>query len=490
MTFSHPGARELAGKRIAVVGLGKSGQACLHALSDLTTAVLSAWDADLAALAKVAGIGLETGGSDPDNRVLAEKVIAWHPDVIIPAPAIAEVGPLFELARDEGIELWSEIELAWRLRAADESGSFAPWLCVTGTNGKTTTVSMVAAMLKQAGLGGLPIGNVGNPAVTETSRIGADAARVFVLELSSFQLTTTYSVSPLASVCLNFADDHLEWHGTRDAYWAAKAKVYEHNQIACIYPVGDKTVQTMVDGADVIEGSRAIGITLGIPEVGSVGIVEGEVVDRAFCRDRFSEAVPLFALTDIEHLAPSGTDLPSHIVTDAMTAAALARAAGVSAEDICEALRHFEAGHHRIELIATVDDVRYVDDSKATNAHAAAASISAQADGSVVWVAGGVAKGSRFEALVEWVSPKLRGVVVIGTDQSPWRDALAQVEVPVCWVDTESMTPMADAVELARGLARPGDSVVLAPASSSFDQFSSYADRGIAFAAAVRNLHG
>lgn len=487
MTLTNPGARELDGKRIAIVGLGKSGRASLKVLGELTQATLSAWDADMTALARIAGSRVDTAGSDLDAASLARKVLAWHPDIIIPAPAIAEVGPLFEAAREADVELWSEIELAWRLRAMDEQGNYAPWLCVTGTNGKTTTVSMVGAMLKQAGLGGLPIGNVGNPAVLETTRTDAAAPKAFVLELSSFQLTTTHSVSPLASVCLNFADDHLEWHGSREAYWAAKARIYERTQVACVYPVGDSIVQRMVDEADVVEGARAIGVSADVPSAGSIGIVEGVVVDRAYHASRFNEAIELFEISDIAHLAPAGSPLPEHIVKDALTAAALARAAGVSGSDIRAALQSFESGHHRIELIATLNGVRYVDDSKATNAHATLASIASQRDGSVVWIAGGVAKGARFNELVGAVKSKLRAVVVIGVDQEPWRDALGQIpDVPIRWVDPSTTTPMEDAIALSRDVAQPDDTVLLAPASASFDQFSSYAQRGDAFAAAVR----
>ena len=169
-----------------------------------------------------------------------------------------------------------------------------------------------------------------------------------------------------------------------------------------------------LDEADVVEGARAIGLTLGVPSAGQVGLVEDAVVDRAFGPDRFREAIELFSLGDLAQLAPAGADLPVHIVCDAMAAAALGRAAGVAPEDVRAALRAFRPGAHRIELAATVDGVRYVDDSKATNAHAARASLGAQADGTTVWIVGGLAKGGRFEDLVADVSGKLRAVVVIG----------------------------------------------------------------------------
>lgn len=485
MSAQVPGAEDFSGKRVAVVGMGKSGRACVKVLRSLTSAEVSAWDSREAAVEGISG----TTGYAEDAADLASAVVAWKPDIVIPAPAITELGPLFESCRESGAEIMSEIELAWRLRAHVD-GVAAPWLCITGTNGKTTTTTMSAAILSAAGMNGRAIGNVGNPAVTEVSRTDEDAAGAFAVELSSFQLTTTSTMSPVGSICLNIADDHLEWHGTRERYWAAKSKVYEHTQVACLYPVGDSSVQRMVDEADVIEGARAIGLTLGIPSVGQVGLVDEFVVDRAFGASRHTEGVVLFEVADIEHLAPAGQDLPLHIMKDAMAAAALARSAGVSPEAIRGGLRGFDAGRHRIELIASVDGINYVNDSKATNAHAARASLGALTDGTAVWIVGGLAKGSRFEELVAGLKHKLRGVVVIGVDQEPWREALAAVEVPVRYIDPDAEAPMESAVAAARTLAVTGDTVLLAPACASMDQFTSYAQRGDAFADAVRRLRG
>ena len=323
MSAEIPGAAELAGARVAVVGLGKSGAACVQALAEATEAVVSAWDANESALENAGDVDERGAAADP--AALAEKALAWKPDVVIPAPAVPEVGPLFEQASRAGVPVWSEIELAWRLRAFD-GGRAAPWLCVTGTNGKTTAVSMAEAILDAGGLKGKAVGNVGNPAVAEVSRTDGGAAGAFAVELSSFQLRTTRTMSPLASICLNIADDHLEWHGSREAYWRAKARVYERVQAACIYPVGDSSVQRMVDQADVVEGARAVGLSLGVPSAGQIGLVEDAVVDRAFGPGRFREAIELFSLGDLAQLAPAGADLPVHIVWDAMAAAALGRA--------------------------------------------------------------------------------------------------------------------------------------------------------------------
>ena len=491
---TNPGARFFDRKRVAVVGIGKSGLAVLNVLADLSTAELSAWDGNSEALAS---IDLSRGGagilaeSIPDPEDLAHAVMQWHPDIIVPAPAISELSPLFREAERAGIPLWGEIELAWQLRAVAEDGTSAPWLCVTGTNGKTTTVSMTAAILGAAGLGDLPIGNIGNPALLETSRTDAERPGAFALELSSFQLRTIHTMSPVASVCLNIDDDHLEWHGDFAAYRAAKARVYERVMDACVYPVGDTAIQEMVDNADVIEGARAIGVVPGVPQIGQIGIVEGIVVDRAFGSGRHrGEAIELFEVADIAHLAPGGGELPLHIVKDALAATALARAAGIEPAVIREAMRAFQPGEHRIEHVATKGGVRFVDDSKATNAHAARASVSAHEDDSVVWIVGGLAKGARFESLVADLAPKLHAVVVIGTDQAVWHDALAPLTVPITWIPTDSERPMDEAVTAAVSYARPGDTVLLAPATASFDQFGSYADRGEKFRHAVEALEG
>lgn len=495
-SLTNPGAEELAGKRIAVVGLGKSGRSSLRVLAELTRAVLSGWDSSQQAIDAVASSGelaedaLDSLRAVPGQEEIADAVLQWQPEIIVLAPGIREISPLFVRAEAAGIELWSEIELAWRLRAMNDDGVSAPWFCVTGTNGKTTTVSMLEAILKQAGMGGVAIGNIGTPAVVETSRTDAEAPGAFAVEVSSFQLRTTHSVSPVAATCLNFADDHLEWHGSRRAYWEAKARVYEHTRVACVYPVGDEIVQPMVDEADVVEGARAIGVCLGVPSVGQIGIVESFVIDRAFGDFQRGEGVELFEIDDLMHLAPQAGELPVHIVRDAMTAASLARAGGVDPADIRAALRAFAPGKHRIELIERVDGVAYVDDSKATNAHAARASLMGQRDRSVVWIAGGQAKGSRFEDLVQQVESKLRAVVVIGKDQEPWRDALAGVEAPTVWISPDSTDPMGEAVAEARALAHAGDTVLMAPACASMDQFTSYAHRGEAFAAAVRGKRG
>jgi UDP-N-acetylmuramoylalanine--D-glutamate ligase len=295
---------------------------------------------------------------------------------------------------------------------------------------------------------------------------------------------------------LNVAADHLDWHGSLEAYAADKGRVYERAQAACVYNVADARTRAPVEDADVAEGCVAVGFTLGTPSVGQVGLVEDVLVDRGFARLRHTHAAELGTLDDLAaHAGPDGT-VPPHVVANALAAAALALAHGVEPAAVRDGLRAFPAGEHRIATVGSVDGVAFVDDSKATNAHAAAASLAAFAPRSVVWVAGGLAKGAAFDELVAARADRLLGVVLIGVDRAPLRDALARhaPQVPVIEVDAGEDGPvMARAVHQAHALARAarGDvapTVLLAPASASMDQFTSYAARGDAFAEAVRAL--
>jgi UDP-N-acetylmuramoylalanine--D-glutamate ligase len=256
--------------------------------------------------------------------------------------------------------------------------------------------------------------------------------------------------------------------------------------VACVYNVEDPVTEQLVRDADVVEGCRAIGFTRDVPRVSEVGIVEEVLVDRAFLEERRTSALEL---TTLHALDEAGLSAP-HVVADVLAAAALARAVGVAPRDVRDALAAFRLDAHRIQPVAEAGGVRWVDDSKATNPHAAAASLGAFP--SVVWVAGGLTKGVDVAPLVAAVaeSGRLRGAVLIGRDTDAFSTALARhaPSVPVTVVpdvDTDRVMPLA--VEAARALASPGDVVLLAPAAASMDQFTDYADRGRRFAAAVRD---
>jgi UDP-N-acetylmuramoylalanine--D-glutamate ligase len=376
------------------------------------------------------------------------------------------------------------VELAWRLRDPDRP---APWLAVTGTNGKTTTVQMLDRILRAAGLRSAAAGNVGLPLVEAV--MDPEPYDVLAVELSSFQLHYTHSMSAESAVILNVAEDHLDWYGSFADYAADKGRIYERVQRACVYNVADAETERLVREADVVEGARAIGFTLGTPSVGMVGVVDDVLADRAFVEDRVTTAAELCSVGDLASPAP-------HFVANALAAAALARAHGISQAAVRDGLRAFRPDGHRIQTVAVVDGVTWVDDSKATNPHAAQSSL--QGYDPVVWVAGGLAKGARFDDLVAAVRSRLRGVVLLGRDRAVIADALSRhaPDVPVIAVDdgetgpARGENPMESVVDAAARMAEPGDTVLLAPGCASMDMFTNYGERGDAFAAAVRRLEG
>jgi UDP-N-acetylmuramoylalanine--D-glutamate ligase len=320
-----------------------------------------------------------------------------------------------------------------------------------------------------------------------------DSARephdLLAVEIASLQLHFTSTLSPAAAVCLNADSDHLDWHGSVEAYRTDKGRVFRHNRVAAVYPARDRLVEAMVEDADVVEGCRAIGITRGAPSVSQLGVVEGLLIDRAFTDSRRSEGIELGHVSVLAHLVAG--EVPPYLVSNALSAAALVRAVGAAPHAIGEGLRSFSLDRHRTAFVRRLDDVVYVDDSKATNAHAAVAAFGGRPDHSVVWIAGGLAKGQSFDSLVTEVHHRLRAVVLIGVDDEPLASALAEhaADVPVMRI-APGETVMSDAVTAARGLAHPGDTVLLSPACASMDQFRNYADRGEAFAQGVKSLEG
>lgn len=477
------------GLNVAVLGLGATGFSVADTLVELgSTVAVYAPDgpADTVELLDVIGARFVRTPLDTVPAALAQQA----PDLVVVSPGLPPHNPTVAWAV-ENSTVWGDIELAWRVRDKVVRGPVAaPWVTITGTNGKTTTTQLATAMFESGGLRAVACGNIGVP-VLDVVR-DPDGYDVLVVELSSHQLhymptTGDGAVVPLASTCLNIADDHLEWHGSAEAYRRAKAKVYERTVLACVYNTSDDATRRMVEAADVVEGCRAVGFTPGVPAVGDVGIVDDVLCDRAFTDDRRNSALEFATVADLE---AAGLASP-HMTMNVLAAAALARAAAVQPSAIRAAVQAFRADHHRTELVATVEEVTWVDDSKATNPHAATASL-ASFD-SVVWIVGGLFKGVDVDALVERFGPDVRAVVVIGTDRGPVLEAFARhaPAVPVLQVettDTEQVMP--EAVRHAASVARPGDTVLLAPAAASFDQFGSYADRGRRFAAAVHEHLG
>ncbi|WP_229867644.1 UDP-N-acetylmuramoyl-L-alanine--D-glutamate ligase, partial [Streptomyces chryseus] len=371
------------GKRVTVAGLGVSGIPAARVLRGLGAHVTVVNDGDdersRAQAAELEALGvtvrLGDGATLPEGTELVVTAPGWKPDK-----------PLFLAAAEAGVEIWGDVELAWRLRGPGA----APWLAVTGTNGKTTTVRMLASILEAAGLRTAAVGNIGVSLLDAV--LGDEKYDVLAVELSSYQLHWAPSLRAHSAAVLNLAPDHLDWHGSMAAYAADKGRIYEGNQVACVYNAADPATEDLVREADVEEGCRAIGFTLGPPAPSQLGVVDGILVDRAFVANRQKNAQELADVSDVNPPAP-------HNIANALAAAALARAYGVEPAAVRDGLRAFRPDAHRIEHVADVAGVAYVDDSKATNTHAAEASLAAYDP--IVWIAGGLAKGATFDELVQ-----------------------------------------------------------------------------------------
>jgi len=456
---------------VTVAGIGIAGFAAADALAQLggRVTVVDASDGEKqrekAEVLDVIGVEVLLGhdGTLPET------------DLLVVSPGLRPSDPLIVQAQRRKIPVWGELELAWRLRA---SVGAAPWLVVTGTNGKTTTTLMLESMLKAAGLRTVAAGNIGNSLIGVVMH---DELDVIAVEVGAPQLPFVESMSPLASVCLNIADDHIDHFGSFAAYAAAKAKIYERTQIAAVFNVDEPITMRLVEEANVVEGCRAIGYTLGVPDVSMLGVVEEYLVDRAFVDDRRNTAQELANVQDVHPLAP-------HNVSNALAAAALARAFGVSATAIRKGLQDFEPAGHRIAHVATFQDVTFIDDSKATNTHAALTSLRTYR--SVVWIAGGMAKGQDFDELIREAGENLRAVVLLGVDRDVIAQGLARhaPQVPVTVIERTDLEAMVEVVAAARAYAHAGDTVLLAPGCASWDMFSDYSQRGDLFAQAVRAL--
>jgi UDP-N-acetylmuramoylalanine--D-glutamate ligase len=481
---------DLSGAAVLIAGARVTGRAILAALAPLgARATLT--DDSPSALQSFAQNGVAV--IDPANAV--ETITDF--DLVVTSPGFPPTAPVLSAATGAGVPIWGDVELAWRL---DNSGRYGPprrWLVVTGTNGKTTTTSMLHAMLVAAGRSALLCGNIGDPVLDVLDQ----PAELLAVELSSFQLHWAPSLRPEAGAVLNVAEDHLDWHGTLDAYARDKARVL-HGRVAVVGLDDPVAARLLATAAAPVR----VGFRLGEPAPGELGVRDGVLLDNAF-----GKQLALAEAASIPVAGPVG-------VLNALAAAAMARAVDVPPEAIAEALAGFQVGRHRAEVVGVVDGVTYVDDSKATNPHAAQASITAYPR--VVWVAGGLLKGASVDELVATVANRLVAAVLIGRDRRLIADALSRhaPNVPVVELVTredsgvqgenevvESFEThvtrvidvgdqpvggavMAAVVDAARELAGRGDTVLLAPAGASFDQFSSYGQRGDAFASAVSTL--
>jgi UDP-N-acetylmuramoylalanine--D-glutamate ligase len=445
------------GRTVLVCGVRFAGESAARALLARGARVLLADRHRTTAVDPLLAAGASFVG-DPDS-------VPPGVDLVVTSPGLRPDHPLLREAAAMGIPVWGEVELAWQLR--DPAG--APWLAVTGTNGKTTTVRMLESILLAAGRRARAVGNVGVSIIDAVT--ASPPYDVLSVEVSSFQLHWSQSVRPAAGALLNLAPDHLDWHGSMPAYVEVKTRVWAAPVV--VANIDDEYVAELFAATSA---DTRVGVRLAPPTNGQLGVRDGVLVDRAF-----ADGVELVDMVDVHPAGP-------HNVTNALCAAALARSQGVSPEAVAAGLRAFRPDPHRNQLVTTHDGVRWVDDSKATNPHAAAASLDAYPR--VVWIAGGQLKDAPVDDLVARFASKLAGVVLLGVDREHIAAALARhaPDVPVITVATHDDGAMTEVVGAAAGLAHPGDTVLLAPAAASYDMFSGYAERGTRFAAAVAAL--
>ena len=450
-------------KKVLILGAGVTGNAVAKSLSSFGAIV---------------GIVDENAHAQSDFPILnpGEIDITEYASVVV-SPGWKSDHPLILKAIDNGVEIDNEIDIAWRL--AKEISPNQKWLALTGTNGKTTTVEMTAAMLQHAGLNAVACGNVGDTVIDAVTH--KDSFDFLILELSSFQLHWMREARFVSAAILNIADDHLDWHGSFENYCDAKFSILDRAEHAIL----NAEDAEIVHRANSYQGPKTF-FSLGTPAPGELGVVEDLLVDRAFVGDPM-EASMIAMLKDIQPTRP-------HSVLNALAAAALARSVNVSYADIQGALINFHPGRHRIETVLSSHGISWIDDSKATNPHAASASLMSHL--SVIWVAGGLAKGADMNSLIERTHGRIKAAILIGQDRELIASALMRIAplIPVIKVDVDdasengSSSLMEKVVKAAQEIAATGDTVLLAPACASMDQFSSYADRGDRFAAAVRKM--
>ena len=451
---------EFAHKKILVLGAGVTGTSVARFL-------------------QASGAKVTLTDDNSENAVKPDQVDLTNFDAVVISPGWRQDHPLVSQILSSPVELLNEIDIAWNLRSV--RAPHQKWIALTGTNGKTTTVEMTAAILQAAGINAAACGNVGDTVIDAVDR--DNPYDVLVLELSSFQLHWAQEASFTAAAILNIADDHLDWHGSFEAYAQAKFSILDRCEIA-ILNADDGPV---VLGANRFAG-RKVFFSLDTPAPGEIGVVEELLIDRAFVADP-QEASMICELIDIVPTVP-------HNVSNALAAAGLALALDVPHAAIQKALQSFRPGRHRIETVYEADGVTWVDDSKATNPHAAGASLMSHL--SVVWIAGGLAKGADMEALVERCASRMKAAILIGADRDLIEAALIKhapnvprilINPPTQYIrGGESNSLMELIVQTASENASSGDAVLLAPACASMDQFISYADRGDRFAAAVRKV--
>jgi UDP-N-acetylmuramoylalanine--D-glutamate ligase len=460
--MAHALYTHLDGKRILVAGAGVTGAACARALEKRGSHVTIV-DEKVIAL-------------EGFTVITPSRVDFANFDLLLVSPGWREDHPVVVAARAARIALINEVDLAWSLKVPGQK-----WLALTGTNGKTTTVELAAAMLRSGGLAAVACGNVGTTVIEVVE--STEKYDYLVLELSSFQLHWLDDAEFVSSAVLNIAQDHLDWHGSFDAYASDKLFILDKSMTAILNSQDGEIVTRTTHWQ-----GRKVFFSLDTPSPGEMGVVEELLVDRAFVADP-QEAAMICELDEVTPTVP-------HNVSNALAAAGLARTVGVSHEAIRSAITEFAPGRHRIETVLERDGITWINDSKATNPHAASAAIMSAL--SVIWIAGGLAKGATMDELVERIKSRVRLAILMGEDRELIASALTEhaPEIEIIRIDTpsqyskggDSNALMEVVIRAAKERANSGDTVLLAPACASMDQFVSYSDRGDRFRAAVEKV--
>jgi len=449
MPFMH----ELSAKNVAIIGAGVTGSALLDFF--ITRGI----NADLY--------------DEKAPGALREVNSAY--DLAVVSPGWRTDHPIIAALETTGCEILSEIDFSWKVK--EDIAPDQKWIALTGTNGKTTTIQMVQSIFDYSTKSGIACGNVGEPVISVLA--SGEKFDYLALELSSFQLQWSKLPRYEAVALLNIAPDHIDWHGSFDQYALAKLRLLDAGSVAIINGQDTESVIRSTSWS-----GRKIFYNLDTPQAGELGLVENLLVDRAFTSDP-SRAVDFAELSDIHPAVP-------HNVSNAMAAAGLALAIGISHEEIRTGLQNFTLDRHRLEVVLEKEGITWVNDSKATNPHAAAAALLSHI--SSIWIAGGLAKGAEMGPLIERCALRIKAAILIGQDAPIIATALSkfapQIPYYIMPFNGDSLELMRDVVTQAQELAKSGDTVLLAPACASMDQFEDYADRGEKFVEMVREVVG
>jgi UDP-N-acetylmuramoylalanine--D-glutamate ligase len=460
---------------VYVLGAGVSGKAIYNALSSLDVPVT------------LVDQNIEEIVVDGQKiKVESTYTQSWAEPVVVASPGWKMDHPLVIQAQQKSWEIVGEIDFAWRIK--NEIAPDQLWVALTGTNGKTTTVQMVESIFNESGVNGIACGNVGLAILEAVTH--QPAYDVLALELSSFQIERMKQAECLSVAILNIAPDHLDWHGSWENYMEAKFSLSDHCSTLLLNK-SDPTIDQyrLMIAARKNKVTQIIDFSLGTPAPGEIGLVEELLIDRALVSSP-SEATFFAELQDIKPLAP-------HNVLNAMAAAGLALSLSshfpsITHETVKQGLACFKVDQHRLQLIASHNEISWIDDSKATNPHAAMAAL--RSFHNIIWIAGGLAKGASMSELIESAGARVKAAILIGTD----REAIAS-ELEDQYPDTpiyrigegeKGAELVSLVVAKAKEIAVAGDVVLLAPACASMDQFKSYAERGDLFALEVRKQLG